>query len=104
MTVEEARPLIVEGINYAAYKETESSLYDSDKNRFFGSEHYKSGRHIVKRSSWAEGGFEENGNAAAVGEQAKPFRPQLRAGPEPFGRGGFAYRARHSAHQDHEGR
>jgi hypothetical protein len=53
MTVEEARLLIVEGINYAAYKETESSLYDSDKNRLFGSEHYKSGLHIVKRSSWA---------------------------------------------------
>jgi hypothetical protein len=37
MTLEEARLLIVEGINYAAYKETESSLYDSDKNRLFGS-------------------------------------------------------------------
>lgn len=59
MTVEEARLLIVEGINYAAYKETESSLYDSDKNRLFGSEHYKSGRHIVKRCSWAEVDFEE---------------------------------------------
>jgi hypothetical protein len=37
MTLEEARLLNVEGINYAAYKETESSLYDSDKNRLFGS-------------------------------------------------------------------
>jgi hypothetical protein len=27
MTLEEARLLIVEGINYAAYKETDSSLY-----------------------------------------------------------------------------
>jgi len=59
MTLEEARLLIVEGINYAAYKETDSSLYDSDKNRLFGSEHYKSGRHIVKPSPWAEGDFEE---------------------------------------------
>jgi len=33
MTLEEARLLIVEGINYAAYRETDSSLYDSDKNR-----------------------------------------------------------------------
>jgi hypothetical protein len=33
MTLKEARLLIVEGINYAAYKETESSLHDSDKNR-----------------------------------------------------------------------
>jgi len=59
MTLEEARLLIVEGINYAAYKETDSSLYDSDKNRLLGSEHYKSGRQIVKPSPWAEGDFEE---------------------------------------------
>jgi len=31
MTSEEARLLIIDGINYAAYKETDSSLYDSDK-------------------------------------------------------------------------
>ncbi len=42
MTLEEARLLIIKSINDAAYKETDSSLYDSDKNRFFGSEHYKS--------------------------------------------------------------
>lgn len=59
MTTEEARQIIVEGINYAAYKETDSSLYDSDKNRLFGSDHYNSGRHIVKPSPWAEGDFEE---------------------------------------------
>jgi hypothetical protein len=59
MTSEEARLLIVGGINYAAYKETNSSLYDSDKNRLYGSEHYKSGRDIVKPSPWAEGDFEE---------------------------------------------
>jgi hypothetical protein len=59
MTLEEARLLIVERISYAAYKETDSSLYDSDKNRLFGSEHYESGRHIVKPSPWAEGDFEE---------------------------------------------
>jgi len=47
--------LIVEGINFAAYRETDSSLYDSDKNRLFGSEHYKSGRHIVKPSPWHAG-------------------------------------------------
>ena len=59
MTLEEARLLIIEGINYAAYKETDSSLHDSDKDRLFGSEHYKSCRHIVKPSPWAEGDFEE---------------------------------------------
>jgi hypothetical protein len=60
MTPEEARELLVEGINYAAYRETESSLHDdSDKNRLFGSEHYKSGRVIVTSSPWAKGDFEE---------------------------------------------
>ena len=47
MTSEEARLRIIEGINYAAYKETDSSLHDSDKNRLFGSERYNSGRHVV---------------------------------------------------------
>lgn len=59
MTLEEARQIVVEGINYAAYKETDSSLCDSDKNRLFGSEHYNSGRQIVKPSPWSEGDFEE---------------------------------------------
>ena len=59
MTLEEARLLIVEGINYAAYKETASSLHDSDKNRLLGFEHYKSGREVVKPSPWADGDFEE---------------------------------------------
>jgi hypothetical protein len=35
-----------------------SSLHDSDKNRLFGSEHYKSGREVIKPSPWAEGDFE----------------------------------------------
>jgi len=59
MTPDEARHLIVEGINYAAYRETESSLYDSDKNRLFGSEHYDSDRSVVQPSPWAEDDFEE---------------------------------------------
>jgi hypothetical protein len=58
MTPEEARQAVVDGINYAAYKETDSSLYDSDKNRLFGSEHYRSDRVFVKPSPWAEGDFE----------------------------------------------
>jgi len=58
MTTEEARQAVVDGINYAAYKETDSSLYDSDKNRLFGSEHYRSDRVVVKPSPWAEGDFE----------------------------------------------
>jgi hypothetical protein len=59
MTSEEARLMIIEGINYAAYKETDSSLHDSEKNRLFGSEHYNSGREVVKPSPWTEGDFEE---------------------------------------------
>lgn len=51
--------MIVEGINYSAYKETDSSLHDSDKNLLVGSEHYRSGRDVVKPSPWAEGDFEE---------------------------------------------
>lgn len=59
MTTDEARELIIDGINYAAYRETDSSLHDSDKNRLFGSEHYKSDRSIAQPSPWAEGDFEE---------------------------------------------
>jgi len=47
MTSDEARDMIIDGINYAAYRETDSSLHDSDKNRLFGSDHYKSGRFIA---------------------------------------------------------
>ena len=59
MTLDEARLLIIESINYAAYKETDSSLHDSDRNRLFGADHYNSGRIVVKPSPWAEGDFEE---------------------------------------------
>jgi hypothetical protein len=59
MTLDEARQLVIDGINYAAYHETDFSLYDSDKNRLFGSEHYESGRPVHEPSPWAEGDFEE---------------------------------------------
>lgn len=59
MTTDEARELVIGGINYAAYRETDSSLHDSDKNRLFGLEHYKSDRSITQPSPWAEGDFEE---------------------------------------------
>jgi hypothetical protein len=54
VTLEEARLAIVEGINFAAYKETDSSLHSSDKNCLFGFEHYKSGGDVVKPDPWAE--------------------------------------------------
>ena len=59
MTLDEARQLVIEGINYAAYHETDFSLHDSDKNRLFGSERYTSGRPVYEPSPWAEGDFEE---------------------------------------------
>jgi hypothetical protein len=59
MTRDEAREEIISGIDYATYKETDSSLHDADKNRLFGSEHYKSGRPVYKSSPWAEGDFED---------------------------------------------
>jgi amino acid transporter len=58
MTSEEARQIVVDGIDYAAYREADSSLHDSDKNRLFGSERFSSGRVVVKPSPWAEGDFE----------------------------------------------
>jgi hypothetical protein len=59
MTLDETRQLVIDGMNYAAYRETDSSLHDSDKNRLFGSEQYTSGRPVYTPSSWAEGDFEE---------------------------------------------
>jgi hypothetical protein len=59
MKAGDARHLLIEGMNYAAYKETQSSLHDSDKNRLFGSEHYNSGRQVVCESPWATEDFEE---------------------------------------------
>lgn len=58
MTPTEAREEIISGIVYAAYRETDSSLFDADKNRLFGSNHYNSGRPIVKPSPWTDGDFE----------------------------------------------
>ena len=59
MTLDEAREEVISGIDYAAYRETDSSLHDADKNRLFGSEHYKSGRPFYKPSPWADGDFED---------------------------------------------
>jgi hypothetical protein len=87
MTSDEARRVIVEGINYAAYKETDSSLHDSDKNRLFGSEEHRSGRDVVKPSPWTEGDFEEKmAMLLRRGKHAKPFRSRFRGGPEASGR------------------
>src|ERR1700719_3039274 len=59
MTPDEGREMIIDSMDYAAYHQTESSLYDSDKNRLFGSEHYKSDRPVYTPSPWPEGDFEQ---------------------------------------------
>jgi hypothetical protein len=59
MTLNEARHLIIKGINYAAYHETDFSLQDSDKNRLYGSERYNSAKPVHEPSPWAEGDFEQ---------------------------------------------
>jgi hypothetical protein len=83
MTPDEARHLIVEGINYTAYRETNSSLHDTDKNRLFGSEHYKSDRIVVKPSPWAEGDFEEKmATLLNWANGAQPFGASVRCGTE----------------------
>ena len=55
MTDDEAKEALIEGMNYAAYRETDHSLWDSDKNKLFGSEHYISGRAVFQPSVWGEG-------------------------------------------------
>jgi len=56
----EAKELLIGGMEYAAYRETEHSLWGSDKNRLFGGQHYESGRLTVQPSVWGEGEqFEE---------------------------------------------
>jgi len=47
MTENEAKELLIDGMNYAAYRETNHSLWDSDKNTLFGFEHYSSGRTVA---------------------------------------------------------
>jgi len=59
MTLDEAREEVISRIDYAAYKETDSSLHDTDKNHLFDSEHYKSGRPVYKPSPWQMGDFED---------------------------------------------
>jgi hypothetical protein len=55
LTVDEAKELLIDGMNYAAYKETDHSLWDSDKNKLFGAEHYQSSRPAFAPSVWGDG-------------------------------------------------
>src|SRR4051794_9869479 len=55
VTESDAKELLIDGMNFAAYHETDHSLWDSDKNRLFGSEHFDSGRPVFSPSVWGEG-------------------------------------------------
>ena len=59
MRADEAREILISAMDYAAYRETDYSLYDADKNRLFGSDHYNSGRPVYTPSPWAKGNFEQ---------------------------------------------
>lgn len=58
MTAVEAKERLISLMDYIAYREIGTSLYDSDKNRLFGEEHYRSERPVYSKSPWEGGGFE----------------------------------------------
>lgn len=59
VTVTEAKETLISAMDYMAYREVGTSLYDSDKNRLFGSEHYNSGRPVYSQSPWEGEEFEQ---------------------------------------------
>jgi len=65
-------------MNYAAYRETNSSLHDSDKNRLSGSEHYLSARPVGNPSLGAEGHLDKNdGDATRLSSGTQSFASAL---------------------------
>ena len=58
VTVVEAKETLISLIDYVAYREIGTGLYDSDKNLLFGEKHYKSGRPVYSRSPWEGKRFE----------------------------------------------
>ena len=55
MTETEAKELLIDGMNYAAYRETDHSLWPSDKDKLFGELHYKEDRPVYSPSAWGQG-------------------------------------------------
>ncbi len=55
MTDVEAKEVLISLIDYAAYHETPHSLWPSDKNRLFESDHYPEDRPVYSPSVWGEG-------------------------------------------------
>ena len=59
VTLTEAKETLISAMDYMAYREIGTSLYDSDKNRLFGAEHYNSGRPVYSQSPWEGEEFEK---------------------------------------------
>ena len=59
MTVAEAKEILISAMDYMAYHEAGTSLYDSDKNRLFGADHYDSGWPVYSPSPWESKDFEK---------------------------------------------
>jgi hypothetical protein len=57
MTETQAKEILIDLINYMAYKETDRSLFTVDKNRLFGESHYCIDPAIASHapSPWGEG-------------------------------------------------
>ena|SRR5690348_18440570 len=55
MTETEAKELLIGGMNYAAYKETGHSLWDSDMNKLFGEEHLRIRQTCLSGERWGDG-------------------------------------------------
>lgn len=80
----EAKELLISGMDYAAYRETDHSLWDSDKNKLFGETHYASGRPAYPESVWGKGEqFEEKMAellrwAVQLGARREPYDEAIR--------------------------
>jgi hypothetical protein len=59
VTLTEAKEILISAMDYMAYREIGMSLYDGDKNRLFGGEHFNSGRPVYSPSPWEGEDFEK---------------------------------------------
>ncbi len=67
MTETEAKELLIDLINYAAYRETPHSLWPSDMNTLFGDKHYPDDRPLESKSVWGDGEEFESKMAELLG-------------------------------------
>ncbi len=79
MTDDEARVVVIEGINYAAYRETEHSLRDSDKNRLFWGSIFHRDNRCTKRIRGRERSSREDGDTSRLGQYSYSVCAQFAA-------------------------